>query len=445
MQRGIYMRDNDFILDTFLSTQQSILKINTITGKFRFLKHDEDVDLNQEIDLYSYVKSYISSGVVIADDLSKFEAILDMDLFREQCKRKETGEVVTYRRIKEDKIVWARVLLFIPDSYSEENPYVMITRRYLTMDESGDQNIKEQIENKAFKIIKSNTNSKFQKKIQYSNIYDNLDFEYWVNLLSAMSYFLRRYLDFYLIDLENDRYAEFKMNKGILEKRVPIVGQYSQMARYYINSLSDESVINIQKKYDSTEKIKKLLKNKLSTEYTYVHTDGKMVKTILTKIESDNDIPTKVICRTLYFDENIKLKIKTFGNFDVFDADGQLINFQKKKAKQVFAYLVDKHGYAVSTREIVMEVLEKQEDDKNAIKYVSTLINSAIKDIQKAGFSNVIIKEWNSYRVNEDEIDCDYFHLLDGDTSYLNLYHNEYMKAYSWAEATNGEIMSFGL
>ncbi|MGN0607044.1 MAG: hypothetical protein ACI4JM_11025 [Oscillospiraceae bacterium] len=137
------------------------------------------------------------------------------------------------------------------------------------------------------------------------------------------------------------------------------------------------------------------------------------------------------------------IKVNTFGNFEVYDSSGTLIHFKKKKSKQLFAYLVDNYGYPVTTADIVTDILEKPFNDINAIKYVSTLIRSAIKTLEESGYKNVIIKEWNSVRINPKMIDCDYYHLIEGDLSYCRLYHNEYMKEYSWAEETNAEIQQY--
>lgn len=47
---------------------------------------------------------------------------------------------------------------------------------------------------------------------------------------------------------------------------------------------------------------------------------------------------------------------------------------------------------------IVTEILEKKETDKTYIKYVSALVDYTIKDLNVAGYTDIIIKEWNSLR-----------------------------------------------
>lgn len=150
-----------------------------------------------------------------------------------------------------------------------------------------------------------------------------------------------------------------------------------------------------------------------------------------------------MICATVPYTTDKLLKVKAFGNFDVFDENGSRIVFKRKQAKELLAYLIDKQGYPVTTKDIVVDVLEKNPTDKTSIKYVSALTRYAIFDLEKAGYTDIIIKEWNSLRINTDKLDCDYYHLINGDASYFHQYHNEYMKEYSWAEETNSEILHY--
>lgn len=135
-----------------------------------------------------------------------------------------------------------------------------------------------------------------------------------------------------------------------------------------------------------------------------------------------------------------KLVLKTFGNFEITDSDGNPVKFRRKKSREILAYLADQYGYPVTTSDIVTDVLEKTADNKTSLKYVSALLKYAAEDLKSAGFENIIIREWNSVRINVSKIRCDYYRLIEGDTSVWDTYHNEYMKEFSWAEKTNAEL-----
>lgn len=85
-------------------------------------------------------------------------------------------------------------------------------------------------------------------------------------------------------------------------------------------------------------------------------------------------------------------------------------------------------------------MLEREITDLNAAKYVSALSKELIKDLGEHGFNDVVIREWNTLRIEKDRIDCDLYRLLGGERCSKRLFHGEYMKEYSWAEETCAEL-----
>ena len=132
-----------------------------------------------------------------------------------------------------------------------------------------------------------------------------------------------------------------------------------------------------------------------------------------------------------------KLKIRTFGNFRVFGKENAPLKFSRTISKEIFAYLIDQCGYPVTSREIAADVLEVDDFDRPTSKKVSQYVSDLIKDIEAAGFSNVIIKQTRQIQINKEAVDCDLYDLFSGDTSALNSYHGEYMIDYSWAEISD--------
>lgn len=135
-----------------------------------------------------------------------------------------------------------------------------------------------------------------------------------------------------------------------------------------------------------------------------------------------------------------KLNVRTFGNFDVYDSEMRRIYFSRKLSKQLLAYLIDRQGYPVTTKDIIKDVLEREITDLNAAKYVSALSKELIKDLGEHGFDDIVIREWNTLRIEKDRLDCDLYRLLSGERSSKKLFHGEYMKEYSWAEETCAEL-----
>ena len=58
------------------------------------------------------------------------------------------------------------------------------------------------------------------------------------------------------------------------------------------------------------------------------------------------------------------LKVQCFGNFDVFLPDGTPVHFERSRSKEIFAYLVHRHGSSCSTREIAAALFEDEPYDR---------------------------------------------------------------------------------
>lgn len=133
-----------------------------------------------------------------------------------------------------------------------------------------------------------------------------------------------------------------------------------------------------------------------------------------------------------------RIKIKTFGGFDVY-VDGILLKFDRTKAKELLAYLVDRRGSSVTTGEICADLFEDT-DDKAAKGYLRILLHELKKTLKKAETEDILIKGHNSYAIAPEKIDCDYYHFLEGDPVAVNQYQNDYLPSYGWAEIHNAEL-----
>ena len=131
---------------------------------------------------------------------------------------------------------------------------------------------------------------------------------------------------------------------------------------------------------------------------------------------------------------NAVLKVQCFGNFDVFLPDGSPVHFERSRSKEIFAYLVHRHGSSCSTREIAAALFEDEPYDKNQQSYMQILVSSMIKSLKKIGAEGVIRKSYNALSVNPDLLDCDYYRFAELDAGAVNAYANEYMSQYYWAD-----------
>lgn len=128
------------------------------------------------------------------------------------------------------------------------------------------------------------------------------------------------------------------------------------------------------------------------------------------------------------------LKVQCFGIFDVFTPDGKPLHFERSRSKEIFAYLVHRHGSSCTTREIAAVLFEDEPYDKKQQSYLQTLIAAMIKSLKKAGAEAAVVKSHNALSVNIDTLDCDYYRFQELDAGAVNAYQNEYMSQYYWAE-----------
>lgn len=130
------------------------------------------------------------------------------------------------------------------------------------------------------------------------------------------------------------------------------------------------------------------------------------------------------------------IRIQTFGNFCVF-VDNVLLNFEREKAKELLAYLVDRHGSPVTTAQIATVLWEETYNIKLKNK-TTAIISSLRRTLKNAGIESILIKTWNHLALDVSKVKCDAYDFEKGDLLAVNSFHGEYMANYSWAEFTTG-------
>lgn len=122
-----------------------------------------------------------------------------------------------------------------------------------------------------------------------------------------------------------------------------------------------------------------------------------------------------------------KVQVKCFGNFEVF-VGGIPVKFQRSKSKELFAYLVDREGAAVSVNELNAVLWE--EDKKSYFRNLIADIQSTLKSV---GAEGVFVKRHNECYIDFSKIDCDAYRYKHNDPLAIRAYRGEYMAQYSWA------------
>ena len=139
-----------------------------------------------------------------------------------------------------------------------------------------------------------------------------------------------------------------------------------------------------------------------------------------------------------------KLKVNTFGRFEVYVNDNSLY-FGNGKARELFALCIDHNGANVTMEEAI-DVLwpDRLYDDKVKRLYRKALASIHVT-LEKYGMNNVFINQRGSCCIVPELIECDYFQFLNGNCS-NNISKNillqrGYMFEYSCAEMTYAELI----
>lgn len=129
-----------------------------------------------------------------------------------------------------------------------------------------------------------------------------------------------------------------------------------------------------------------------------------------------------------------KLFVRCFGEFEVFWG-GMPLKSLTKKAKELFAFLIDKAGSLCSTADINDALFFDKTDS-----YYRVAKSDLEKALDEIGAGDLLIKEWSRLGIDKNKVFCDYFEYLSGNPSTVNLYKGTYMSQYIWAKRTQKEL-----
>ena len=136
--------------------------------------------------------------------------------------------------------------------------------------------------------------------------------------------------------------------------------------------------------------------------------------------------------------EKAKLKVQTFGNFEVY-IGGKPLAFKYRRTKELFAYLVDRVGAMCTVGEIIGILFE---DESGREDYFQKLRRDLLSTLEEVGCANAIVHKRGMLGVVVSEIQCDYYDCLSGKKTFSSSYFGEYMSQYSFAEYTNAHLNS---
>lgn len=130
---------------------------------------------------------------------------------------------------------------------------------------------------------------------------------------------------------------------------------------------------------------------------------------------------------------------KTFGHFDLF-VGGKAVPFEREKAKELLALLIDRDGAALTTEQMGTILFEDKPYDRNVKNQITTLTSSLQRSLKAVGAEDILIKTWGHLQIDKQKIRCDLYDYQLGEPYAINAYVGEYLANYSWGEERNAEL-----
>ena len=137
--------------------------------------------------------------------------------------------------------------------------------------------------------------------------------------------------------------------------------------------------------------------------------------------------------------QNKKIRVQTFGNFEVFADDKPLI-FARTKTKELLAYLVMRNGARCSNNEITAAIWEDRTDSESLQSQYRHLVYDLRQTLRGIKAEDILVRQRGYIAIVPDKISCDMYDFINADAGAVNNYRGEFMAQYSWAEFTNAYL-----
>lgn len=128
----------------------------------------------------------------------------------------------------------------------------------------------------------------------------------------------------------------------------------------------------------------------------------------------------------------VLIKVRCFDEFEVRETDGELIRFERSKAKELFAYLIHKRGINCTLREAAAILFEDEPFDIKKQNYMQKIISSMMNTLKKHKVEGVILKGFNEMRIDVSKVECDYYRFVDQKAEMDYSKEEKYLQEYEW-------------
>jgi two-component SAPR family response regulator len=139
--------------------------------------------------------------------------------------------------------------------------------------------------------------------------------------------------------------------------------------------------------------------------------------------------------------KNYLLYCRCFGSFEAFDQNGDVVCFERKKSKELLAYLLYKQGIRCTNQELHEILFENRAYESNMEnRMYQTLVSSLSSTLKSIGAEAVLQRSYGMIKLDVTKVACDWYEYLGNNKNGAPDYKGDFMKQYSWAEVENGKL-----
>ena len=134
-----------------------------------------------------------------------------------------------------------------------------------------------------------------------------------------------------------------------------------------------------------------------------------------------------------------RVQIQTIPTFSV-TVEGRPLSIPGEKLRELLALLVERGERGITTGEGIACLWPERPNDSNA-KSLFRMTYKRLHDVlTQAGAGQILVSRDNRRFLQIDQVDCDLYRILAGDSRAAQKYAGQYMTEYTWAEERNGQL-----
>lgn len=136
-----------------------------------------------------------------------------------------------------------------------------------------------------------------------------------------------------------------------------------------------------------------------------------------------------------------RVVIQTIPNFAIW-VDGERLSLNGAKKAELLALLVDHGATGITCGEAIACLWPGRPADEKTQTLYRVTFHQLLDELKQAGVDHIIGVEGKRKFLKTEQVNCDLYRILNGETMDIISYGGDYLKEYSWAETRNAQLVS---